>query len=51
MDVFGKIQTQMTAKIRCWLPGEEDAVDTLMITGEFPTNLLGLDLLKRRERS
>lgn len=47
-DGFGNTQTQMTAKVRCWLPGEEKALDTLTITGEFPTNSLGPDLLKGR---
>lgn len=48
MDNFGYTQPQTTAKARCWLPREEKAVETLMVLGKFPTDLLGLDLLKGR---
>lgn len=48
VDNFGNTQPQTTAKVRCWLRRGEKADETLMVLGKFPTDLLGLDLLKGR---
>ena len=45
-DVFGDSKPQPTARVKCWLPGNETATEAMMILGNFPTNILGLDLLK-----
>ena len=45
-DVFGTSQPQATARVKCWLPGDETATETIMILGPLPTNILGLDLLQ-----
>ncbi|XP_051644256.1 uncharacterized protein LOC127471415 [Manacus candei] len=47
-DAFGKSQPQYTARVKCWLPGDETAPETTMIVGPLPANILGLDLLKGR---
>lgn len=48
VDNFGFTQPQTTAKARCWLPREENAVETLMVWGKFPADLLGPNPLKGR---
>lgn len=47
-DVFGNSRPQSTARVKCWLPGDESPIEVLMILGRLPTNILGLDLLRGR---
>lgn len=48
VGAFGYAQPQKIAKVRCWLLGKEKAIGALIVLGHFPTNLLGLDLPKRK---
>lgn len=48
VGAFGHAQPQKISKVWCWLLGKEKEIETLILLGHFPTNLLGLDHLKRK---
>ena len=40
-DVFGNSRPQPTARVKCWLPGDESPAEVLIL-GRLPTNIVGL---------
>lgn len=44
----GHAQSQKIATVRCWLLGKKKVIETLTVLRHFPTDLLRLDLLKRK---
>lgn len=44
-------EPQVTAQVKCWLPGDETATGTIMILGALLANILGRVWLEWKESS
>ena len=48
-DAFGNVTVKTLVQTSLRLPGDDNSISVQMVMGEFPSNLLGTDILKGRQ--